>query len=162
MLSKRNFAMMMTMIIVVLVMFLSSVVLKEFFNDYDVNHAAQAALIGKKEPPAGEAGAPEDSKDPFSARQMLYLGTVDNGYCRAIQEWADYRKQSLRILSSVDEAEGFFRSDAQKKACLLVDGELLADDPEPAAEKLTQYVEQRGIVIFYRLLSEADLLFWIY
>ena len=33
MLSKRNFVMMMTMIIVVLVLFLSSVALKEYFND---------------------------------------------------------------------------------------------------------------------------------
>ena len=41
MLSKRNLAMMVTMIVVVLVLFLSSVVLKEYFNDYDVNHAAE-------------------------------------------------------------------------------------------------------------------------
>ena len=40
MLSKRNFAMMMIMNLVVLVLFLFSAVLKEYFNDYDVNHAA--------------------------------------------------------------------------------------------------------------------------
>ena len=34
MLSKRNLAMMMTMFIVVLVLFLSSAVLKGYFNDY--------------------------------------------------------------------------------------------------------------------------------
>ena len=49
MLSKRNFAMMMMMMIVVLVLFLSSPVLKEYFNDYDVNHAAETELIDRKE-----------------------------------------------------------------------------------------------------------------
>lgn len=48
MLSKRNFVMMMTMIIVVLVLFLSSVALKEYFNDYDVNHAAETEIIEKR------------------------------------------------------------------------------------------------------------------
>ena len=47
MLSKRNFAMMITMVVVVLALFLSSVVLKEYFNDYDVNHAADTELIEK-------------------------------------------------------------------------------------------------------------------
>ena len=48
MLSKRNFAMMMIMNLVVLVLFLFSVVLKEYFNDYDVNHAAETKVIEKK------------------------------------------------------------------------------------------------------------------
>ena len=47
MLSKRNLAMMMTMIMVVLVLFLSSEVLKEYYNDYDVNHAAETEIIEK-------------------------------------------------------------------------------------------------------------------
>ena len=59
MLSKRNFVMMMTMIIVVLVLFLSSVALKEYFNDYDVNHAAETEIIEQKEhkpDPTGQIG----------------------------------------------------------------------------------------------------------
>ena len=40
MLSRRNLAMMLTMCGIILVLFLSTVVLKEYFNDYDVNHAA--------------------------------------------------------------------------------------------------------------------------
>ena len=47
MLSKRNYAMMMTIIIIVLVLFLSSAVLKEYFNDYDVNHAVDTELIDR-------------------------------------------------------------------------------------------------------------------
>ena len=41
MLSRRNLVMMLTMFGVVLVLFLSTAVLREYFNDYDVNHAAQ-------------------------------------------------------------------------------------------------------------------------
>ena len=78
MLSKRNFAMMMTMIVVVLVLFLSSVVLKEYFNDYDVNHAAETEVIEKK----GSAGGIQNSgQDVARAEQpVFYIGTKKNGY----------------------------------------------------------------------------------
>ena len=45
MLSRRNLVMMLTMFGVVLVLFLSTAVLREYFNDYDVNHAAQEERI---------------------------------------------------------------------------------------------------------------------
>lgn len=140
MLSKRNFAMMMIMIVVVLVLFLSSVALKESFNDYDVNHAAKTEIIEKKR-----------QKPPSAEQQVLYFGTMENGYYRAIKEWAEYRKKSLRVFPSLDAADGLLRTDEEQKDYLLIDGELLADDPETAADKLSQYVEQGGVVIFYRL-----------
>ena len=49
MLSRRNLAMMLTMCGIILVLFLSTVVLKEYFNDYDVNHAAQEERISREE-----------------------------------------------------------------------------------------------------------------
>lgn len=89
MLSKRNFAMMITMVVVVLALFLSSVVLKEYFNDYDVNHAADTELIEKKEQKSDQQTAvPEE-------QQVLYIGAMDNGYYRVIKEWAGYRKKYL-------------------------------------------------------------------
>ena len=129
MLSKRNFVMMMTMIIVVLVLFLSSVALKEYFNDYDVNHAAETEIIEQK----------EHKPDP-TGQQVLYVGTMENGYYRAIQEWAEYRNNSLRVFSSLSAADRILRTNEEKKAYVRIDEELLADDKEAAAEKLTQYV----------------------
>ena len=83
MLSKRNFAMMMIMNLVVLVLFLFSVVLKEYFNDYDVNHAAETEIIEKVK-------ADSYSPDAFSTgQQVLYIGAMDNGYYPAMKEWAE-------------------------------------------------------------------------
>ena len=48
MLSKRNLAMMLIMFGVVLVLFLSTAVMKEYFNDYDVNHAALEDRISRE------------------------------------------------------------------------------------------------------------------
>ena len=141
MLSKRNFAMMMTMITVVLALFLSSVVLKEYFNDYDVNHTAEETEIVEK----------MEQKIPSARQQVLYIGSMRNGYYRAIKEWAEYRNRSLQAFSSLDAAGGLLRTNTEQKACLLIDGALLAGDPESASEKLSQYVEQGGVVIFYRL-----------
>ena len=140
MLSKRNFAMMMTMVVVVLVLFLSSVVLKEYFNDYDVNHAADTELIEKKEQKSDQQTAvPEE-------QQVLYIGAMDNGYYRVIKEWAGYRKKYLQVRTSLDGAYGGV-------PYLLLDGALLERQTEEMTKKLSRYVEQGGVVIFCRLPS---------
>ena len=149
MLSKRNFAMMITMIIVVLVLFLFPVGLKEYFNDYDVNHAAETEPIEKNMQEQDLTWELGDNPEAVPAGyQVLHFGTTDSEYYRGIQEWADYRKKALRTVSSLDEIS---QTEIAQTACLLVDGEMLADDPEPEAERLTKYVEQGGVVIFYRL-----------
>lgn len=143
MLSKRNFAMMMTMVLVVLVLFLSSPVLKEYFNDYDVNHAAMTEPIEKKEQKVNP------SADVPAEQQVLYIGTRNNGYERVMQEWAEYRKKDFQVLASFHEADKIM----EKKAYVLIDGEVLEGNTESAAKKLTRYVEKGGVVIFYRLPS---------
>lgn len=151
MLSKRNLAMMMIMITVVLVLFLSSVVLKEHFNDYDVNHAAQAEVIEKKEqkPDTGDG-----SQNTALAEQLvLYIGTEDNGYYPAMKEWAGYRKKPFQVFGSLDEAWEKIQTKGKQKVYLLIDGELLERDTQRAAENLSQYVEQGGVAVFYRLPS---------
>ena len=87
MLSKRNFFMMLTMFFVVLALFLSSVVLKEYHNDYDVNHMAELQIIEKKE---------SFGTDDESELQFLYFGQGDNGYFSVINEWAEYRKIGVK------------------------------------------------------------------
>ena len=140
MLSKRNFAMMITMVVVVLALFLSSVVLKEYFNDYDVNHAADTELIEKKEQKSDQQTAvPEE-------QQVLYIGAMDNGYYRVIKEWAGYRKKYLQVRTSLDGAYGGV-------PYLLLDGALLERQTEEMTKKLSRYVEQGGVVIFCRLPS---------
>ena len=120
MLSKRNFAMMMIMNLVVLVLFLFSVVLKEYFNDYDVNHAAETEIIEKVK-------ADSYSPDAVSTgQQVLYIGTTDNGYYPAMKEWAGYRKKSFQVFPSLEAAEGSM----QTKPYLLIDGELLENNTE--------------------------------
>ena len=152
MLSKRNLAMMMMMFAVVLVLFLSSVVLKEYFNDYDVNHAAETELIEKIEQGADQEGD-EDWDAISEERQILYIGTENNGYYSVIEEWAGYRKYPFQVFSSLDEAENVFLTTKGQKTYLLVDGELLEPNITEATDKLSQYVKQGGTVVFYRLPS---------
>lgn len=143
MLSKRNFAMMMTMVLVVLVLFLSSPVLKEYFNDYDVNHAAMTEPIEKKEQRINP------SADVPAEQQVLYIGTRNNGYYRVMKEWAEYRKKDFQVLSSFHGADEIM----EKKAYVLIDGEALEENTKYAAKMLSRYVKRGGVVIFYRLPS---------
>ena len=124
MLSKRNLTMIMTMILVVLVLFLSSVVLKEYFNDYDVNHAAETDLIERKDPSSGQDGNKDDNQDTFlSEQQILYIGAEDNGYYPAMKEWAGYRKKTFHVFSSLDAAYEKIQTKGKQKTYLLMDGE---------------------------------------
>ena len=141
MLSKRNFIMMLTMIIVVLALFLSSVVLKEYYNDYDVNHMAETEAL--------------DKKDGFFVNgetdgQVLYFGEEENGYFEVIKEWSEYRKKEFTALNSLDTVSSI--EDVSRKY-LLVDGGLFKTNTEEYAETLTEYVSKGGVVIFYRLPS---------
>lgn len=141
MLSKRNFIMMFTMIIVVLALFLSSVVLKEYYNDYDVNHMAETEALEKKDGffVNGETDG-----------QVLYFGEEENGYFEVIKEWSEYRKKeftALNFLDTVSEIE-----DVSRKY-LLVDGELFETNTEEYAEAFIEYVSKGGVVIFYRMPS---------
>ena len=141
MLSKRNFIMMFTMIIIVLALFLSSVVLKEYYNDYDVNHMAETEAL--------------DKKDGFFVNgetdgQVLYFGEEENGYFEVIKEWSEYRKKEFTALNSLDTVSSI--EDVSRKY-LLVDGELFETNTEEYAESLTEYVSKGGVVIFYRMPS---------
>ena len=140
MLSKRNFLTMFIMIIVVLALFLSSVVLKEYYNDYDVNHMANIEIIEKN--------------DSFTAEgQVLCFGEADNGYTSVIEEWSGYRKTAFMVFPSLDGAGEIIGTADIGKTYLLVDGELLSNNTEEYAEMLIEYVSKGGVLIFYRLPS---------
>lgn len=141
MLSKRNLAMMLIMFGVVLVLFLSTAVMKEYFNDYDVNHAALEDRISR-----------EKSEFATGPRQhVVYVGAQDAGFYPPILEWAGYRKMSF--YEAADVETGIAQADAYEKAdaYLLLDGDALEQDTQQAAELLTAYVREGGTVIFCSL-----------
>ena len=152
MLSKRNLAMMMMMCFIVLVLFVSSVVLKEYYNDYDVNHAAEIEPIERKEREP-DGNVENGNRGTAAERQVVYIGTADNDYYRPMKEWAGYRKDSFQAFTSLDEAEAALLTTEKQKAYVLIDGELLESNAKEAAKILSQYVEQGGVIVFYRLPS---------
>lgn len=141
MLSKRNLFMMLTMIFVILALFLFTLILKEYYNDYDVNHMAEVELTEKKE--SLESG--DETEDP-----VFYLGE-DDGYLRAIKEWSDYRKKNLNVLTSLGEAYEIIMTADFNMPYLLLDGELLTANTDEYSEMLTECVRQGAVVIFYRM-----------
>ena len=142
MLSRRNLVMMLTMFGVVLVLFLSTAVLREYFNDYDVNHAAQEERI----PPAAGASAAD-------GQQVVYAGAQDTGLYEPVAEWAEYRKMALHeamdVQTGLDRAGQYDHQDV----LLLLDGDALEQDTQQSAEALTAYVQDGGTVIFCSLPS---------
>ena len=142
MLSRRNLVMMLTMFGVVLVLFLSTAVLREYFNDYDVNHTAQEERIL---PAAGASAA--------DGQQVVYAGAQDTGLYEPVAEWAEYRKMALHeamdVQTGLDRAGQYNHQDV----LLLLDGDELEQDTRQSAEALTAYVQDGGTVIFCSLPS---------
>ena len=142
MLSRRNLVMMLTMFGVVLVLFLSTAVLREYFNDYDVNHAAQEERIL---PAAGASTA--------DGQQVVYAGAQDTDLYQPVAEWAEYRKMALHeamdVQTGLDRAGQYDHQDV----LLLLDGDALEQDTQQSAEALTAYVQDGGTVIFCSLPS---------
>ena len=142
MLSRRNLVMMLTMFGVVLVLFLSTAVLREYFNDYDVNHAAQEERIL---PAAGASTA--------DGQQVVYVGAQDTDLYQPVVEWAEYRKMALHkamdVQTGLDRAGQYDHQDV----LLLLDGDALEQDTQQSAEALTAYVQDGGTVIFCSLPS---------
>ena len=142
MLSRRNLVMMLTMFGVVLVLFLSTAVLREYFNDYDVNHAAQEERIL---PAAGASTA--------DGQQVVYAGAQDTGLYEPVVEWTEYRKMALHeamdVQTALDRAGQYDHQDV----LLLLDGDALEQDTQQSAEALTTYVQDGGTVIFCSLPS---------
>ena len=142
MLSRRNLVMMLTMFGVVLVLFLSTAVLREYFNDYDVNHAAQEERIL---PAAGASTA--------GGQQVVYAGAQDTDLYQPVVEWTEYRKMALHeamdVQTGLDRAGQYDHQDV----LLLLDGDALEQDTQQSAEDLTAYVQDGGTVIFCSLPS---------
>ena len=142
MLSRRNLVMMLTMFGVVLVLFLSTAVLREYFNDYDVNHAAQEERI-----------LPAPGASAADGQQVVYAGAQDTGLYEPVAEWAEYRKMALHeamdVQTGLDRAGQYDHQDV----LLLLDGDALEQDTRQSAEALTAYVQDGGTVIFCSLPS---------
>lgn len=142
MLSRRNLVMMLTMFGVVLVLFLSTAVLREYFNDYDVNHAAQEERI-----------LPATGASTADGQQVVYAGAQDTDLYQPVVEWTEYRKMALHeamdVQTGLDRAGQYDHQDV----LLLLDGDALEQDTQQSAEALTTYVQDGGTVIFCSLPS---------
>lgn len=147
MLSKRNFGMMMTIILVILILFLSSAVLREYFNDYNENHSADSEWVKRSE----ETKETKDSKNSEKNWHIICIGKQDTGYYESIQEWCTYRKAEFEEYSETKKALKKAEAYEKKNTYLLISGSVLEKDTETVSDSLTSYVEAGGKIIFCSL-----------
>lgn len=147
MLSKRNFGMMMTIILVILILFLSSAVLREYFNDYNENHSADFEWVKRSE----ETKETKDSKNSEKNWHIIYIGKQDTGYYESIQEWCTYRKAEFEEYSETKKALKKAEAYEKENTYLLISGSVLEKDTETVSDSLISYVEAGGKIIFCSL-----------
>lgn len=147
MLSKRNFGMMMTIILVILILFLSSAVLREYFNDYNENHSADSEWVKRSE----ETKETKDSKNSEKNWHIIYIGKQDTGYYESIQEWCTYRKAEFEEYSETKKALKKAEAYEKENMYLLISDSVLEKDTETVSDSLISYVEAGGKIIFCSL-----------
>lgn len=150
MLSKRNFGMMMTIILVILILFLSSAVLREYFNDYNENHSADSEWVKRSEETKGTEES-KNSKNSEKNWHIIYIGKQDTGYYESIQEWCTYRKAEFEEYSETKKALKKAEAYEKENTYLLISGSVLEKDTETVSDSLTSYVEAGGKIIFCSL-----------
>ena len=150
MLSKRNFGMMMTIILVILILFLSSAVLREYFNDYNENHSADSEWVKRSEE-TKETKNSKNSKNSEKSCHIIYIGKQDTGYYESIQEWCTYRKAEFEEYSETKKALKKAEAYEKENTYLLISGSVLEKDTETVSDSLTSYVEAGGKIIFCSL-----------
>ena len=150
MLSKRNFGMMMTIILVILILFLSSAVLREYFNDYNENHSADSEWVKRSEE-TKETKNSKNSKNSEKSCHIIYIGKQDTGYYESIQEWCTYRKAEFEEYSETKKALKKAEAYEKENTYLLISGSVLEKDTETVSDSLTSYVETGGKIIFCSL-----------
>lgn len=139
--------MMMTIILVILILFLSSAVLREYFNDYNENHSADSEWVKRSE----ETKETKDSKNSEKNWHIIYIGKQDIGYYESIQEWCTYRKAEFEEYSETKKALKKAEAYEKKNTYLLISGSVLEKDTETVSDSLTSYVEAGGKIIFCSL-----------
>ena len=144
MLSKRNFGMMMTIILVILILFLSSAVLREYYNE---NHSADSEWVKRSE----ETKETKDSKNSEKNWHIIYIGKQDTGYYESIQEWCTYRKAEFEEYSETKKALKKAEAYEKENMYLLISGSVLEKDTETVSDSLISYVEAGGKIIFCSL-----------
>lgn len=133
------------MILVILFLFLSSAVLKEYFNDYDTNHFAKEDTIPKNDM--------QEASNSTNQRQIVYVGSQDANYYQTIKEWAGYRRYSFREFPSVKQALSKIDQKKINQSYICIEGSAIEKYPQKASQRLTDYVKKGGRVVFCSLPS---------
>lgn len=160
MISRRNFAMITAIMLVVLFMFQATGIAKNHLNDAETN---EYALKSRSAMGEGDAYSPDDkcrqiinggAEDGASAsretssnkRLVLFVGDEkESEVFDTIRQWCTYSKRALLPLPSVSDCADY----GELAEILLIDSKAL--DLEGDVELLRRYVEQGQSLIFCNL-----------
>lgn len=164
MISRRNFAMITAIMLVILFMFQSTGIAKKHLNDAHTNEYALENQTAMRSQDAyspdvkrmrilnGESGAPgagkgetEGEETTSNKRLVLFLGDGSSKVYHTVRQWCTYSKRALLSVRHASECEAYL----DQAEIILVDGQRmdLANDIEP----LREYVDGGCHLIFCNL-----------
>jgi hypothetical protein len=145
MISRRNFAMLTAIMLVVLFMFQSTGVAKNQLNDAETN---EYALESQTQMEQSEAFSLEQAqmREVSDRSMVVFLGdTEDNPVYDVICQWCTYTKRGIWTAASAQECEGYL----EQMEFLLVDSRALDLDSDVAI--LQGYVDAGANLVFCNL-----------
>lgn len=148
MISRRNFAVILTMILVILVLFQFSPVMRERVNEYDQNEHITATPWT-----AYNVRTPEvkNTLSDFSEREyVVFIGRVNSKLYPTMLEWCKYRNMDM-MLCAVPSL--YQNKNKTKPKAIVIDGENLnlSRDTEPVRE-----LTKQGIPIIFGTIPDME------
>lgn len=150
MVSRRNFLVITTMMLVLFFLFQFSGVIKENWNEYEDNQYAEITQTNWNRNDVYDA----EGKNAFGeeTQYMVFIGDVDGSIAQVIREWCGYAKQGFRSYTSLAEWEQF--GDEQVKMICLDSAFLDFASDMPALKKLTE----QGIHLIFCSLPDSSVI----
>lgn len=165
MISRRNFAMITAIMLVVLFMFQSTGIAKNRLNNAETNEYAlenQTAMgaDGAYSPEAkrmriirGEEKTATGADGSSNKRLVLFVGGTDSKVFHTVRQWCSYSKRALLLVPHAKDCAAY----ADETEIILVDGQQL--DLGTDVPVLREYVEQGTSLVFCNL-PDARTMAW--
>lgn len=149
MVSRRNFFMMASIMLIIFVLFQFSGIVKNNFDNFSVNSYAEAAA--KKAEAKEQYDSQSSAADISGRKSAVYIGNSTNkGIGMAVKQWADYTKRSLKVCPSLSQWK---KEGGSLPQMILLSPESVQWKSEvPQLEKLTE----KGVALVLCELPDAQ------
>lgn len=147
MVSRRNFLSICIMMVIILALFMASLMMRDFGNDYDVNEHLTETKLAQI-----DSWMPEQDMTGIPAKTVVYVGSSEKALAEIVRQWGNYTKRRVVQYNSLEE---YVRSVEETPVLLCVAGSEISTSSEVSV--LNALADEGQSIVFCDLPEPAVL-----